>query len=341
MSTLTHAAGPKPMVTRDVQFVFSRDGMGDMAPEDEGNTIVGHALVFGQETEIDSWEGQFIEACMPGCTKKSIRERVPVMQFEHGKHPLVGSIPIGVIDEIREDDIGLFIRGTFLDTWLIEPVKEAIANRSVTGMSFRFEVIRDRWFDSAGKSLTVAEVQQLLWEPGDRGPLRRELVEIKIPELGPVVFAAYKGTDVSVRAREVAHEIATDPALVRKVRAMLATRSAATGFDTTRDVSPVDLARAILFPARSETEPEPVDDDEPLDDDDESASLLDDTAPLDELEHPVTDAPPDVAPVDSPLDQDERARYARLSYVTRERVGKLVANHGRYSHSSEQADQAS
>lgn len=163
--------------TRSVPFEVERaDNSKD------GLTLSGHAAVFDQVTRIDSWEGQFDEVIQRGAFRKTLRERTPVLMFEHGKHPLIGSMPLGTITKAREDDTGLWIEARLHDNWLIEPVRDAITSKSVDGMSFRFEAVKDAWQNDKRKV-----------------PLRT-LQELRVPELGPVVFPAYSGTDVAVRS---------------------------------------------------------------------------------------------------------------------------------------------
>ena len=68
-------------------------------------------------------------------------------------------------------------------------------------MSFRFSVVREDWFDNAGKKVKPEEIGRLLYEPTDRGPLRRVLRELKITEAGPVVWPAYQETSVGMRSK--------------------------------------------------------------------------------------------------------------------------------------------
>lgn len=173
----------------------------DAEPGD-GQDLNGYAAVFDSPTMIDSWEGLFEEVIQRGAFRKSIRETTPVLQFDHGRHPLIGSIPLGVIRDLREDDRGLFVGARLTDNWLIQPIRDAISERAVNGMSFRFTVVRDEWRDKDGKLVKPDELMQLLWQPGDRGPLRRTLKEVRVSELGPVVFPAYSDTSVDVRSTD-------------------------------------------------------------------------------------------------------------------------------------------
>ena len=177
------------------------------ADEDEsgdGLTLEGYGAVFNTPTRIDSWEGTFDEQVAAGAFKKSLRERTPRLQFDHGYHPLIGSIPIGRITDIGEDDMGLRVKARLSDNWLVEPIRDAIRDGAVDGMSFRFSVVRDEWTDKGGKKLSVAEVSDLLWDGNDdRHPILRTLREVKIAEVGPVVWPAYEETTVGVRSKVV------------------------------------------------------------------------------------------------------------------------------------------
>lgn len=279
---------------RSVPFQAVRAAENDQSGD--GLTLEGYAAVFGQATEIDSWEGSFTETIRRGAFRKSIRERVPVLQFDHGKHPLLGSIPIGKIGDLREDDQGLYVSARLSDNWLIEPVRDAIRDEAVDGMSFRFSVLRDEWRDAAGKLVKADELSQLLWSPGERGPLQRELIELRVAELGPVVFPAYEGTSVGVRAREVATLICRDSDLQREVRSALARDAAAVPEHGNLPADPDarrEVARALLF-GSDKTSDAPPGDGHPSDlEPRQSAGLSHDRDAPPNLGHPspTTDAP--------------------------------------------------
>lgn len=228
---------------RSVPFQLIR---ADGEEEGDGRTLTGYAALFDTPTEINSWEGNFTEKIRKGAFKKTIREQTPVMQFDHGRHPLIGSIPIGAISALREDDQGLYVEGRITDNWLMQPLRDAIAEKSVNGMSFRFEVVREEWRDVNGKVVKPEEVYDLLWMPGDRGPLQREMIELKCHELGPVVFPAYAGTSVSVRARDVAEGLAHDDDMTRRIRHSLARDAAAPSVPDDPELRR-EVATALLY----------------------------------------------------------------------------------------------
>jgi phage head maturation protease len=198
-----------------------RDGLLRMAPfalrdpgtESDGNTLDGYAAVFNAITTIDSWEGRFKEQAAPGSMRKSFREDPPVIQFDHGHHPMVGSIPIARLESATEDtdpDLapngGAHVIGRLHDNWLVQPVRDAIASKAIHGMSFRFTVVRDAFQDKDGNPIAGDALRSLLrdtWQPDfpEKDLPLRTLQELRVPELGPVVFPAYDATSVGVRSR--------------------------------------------------------------------------------------------------------------------------------------------
>jgi HK97 family phage prohead protease len=191
---VTTLAQRSPICLRAAEFRAQGDG-GD------GRTLEGYAAVFNTPTRIASWEGEFDEQIAPGAFKRTIRSRTPVLQFDHGRDQRTGSVPIGSIDALSEDEQGLFVSARLFDNPVVEPIRQAIEGRAIDGMSFRFAVAEERWTDAAGAKVNAGELDQLLWNPGDRGPLLRTITRVDpLYELGPVVFPAYEATSVGVRS---------------------------------------------------------------------------------------------------------------------------------------------
>ena len=164
-----------------------KDELARALADSDGSNMVGYSVVFGQWTRINDQDGEYMERVNPGATAKSIKERGDriIVQFDHGSHPLVGSIPVASPRAVWEDDHGLFGWDRLHQSWLFEPVREAIQSRAIKGQSFRFSV------PDGGDAWT---------KPGRDGLRRRELNAITIFERGPVVWPAYAGTEVAVRA---------------------------------------------------------------------------------------------------------------------------------------------
>lgn len=159
---------------------------------EDGLTLSGYAAVFNDVTRIDSWEGTFDEQIAPGAFRRTLQRRMPVLQFDHGQHSMIGSIPIGAIEQIREDSRGLYVEAKLHDNELVKPVRDAIASGAISGMSFRFSVTADEWDQSGAVPV-------------------RTIKSVNLMELGPVVFPAYESTSVGVRSEVV--NVLTQPEL--------------------------------------------------------------------------------------------------------------------------------
>lgn len=169
---------PKALVTRAVTFAVPTELR---AAGGDGFTLEGYAAVFDSATRINSWEGNFDERISSGAFSKTLKERKPVIQFDHGHDIATGSVPIAAIEDIREDKQGLYVRARMFDNPRVEPIRQAIAGGAIDGMSFRFRVVREEWDESEDIPL-------------------RTIRELELFELGPVVFPAYEATSVGVRS---------------------------------------------------------------------------------------------------------------------------------------------
>lgn len=177
-------------------FDFEFDGAGG-----DGRTLEGYAAVFNTPATIRDMQGDFEETILPGAFKRSIQARTPVLQFDHGKDPRIGGVPIGTIDALSEDSRGLHVRARLYDHPDVERVRQAIEGRSIQGMSFRFGV-------PAG---------------GDTWPTHdeRQIHDADVHELGPVVFPAYDTTSVTVRSLLAQLDPQEHRSLIRELAAEL------------------------------------------------------------------------------------------------------------------------
>lgn len=228
------------ILSRSVPFE-QRDG----EAEGDGLTLDGYGAVFSTPARIDSWEGCFDEDIARGAFKKSLAERTPVLQFDHGHHPMVGSIPIGSFEKLREDENGLHVVAKLHDNWLVQPVRDAIKSKAIPGMSFRFSVVKDEWRTADGALVKPEDVERLLWKSDRATPatiLKRTLKEVRLYEVGPVVFPAYAETSVGVRSRELLDAL-TDP----QIRAELARALVGTPSESSEAEGASDEGRAAAI----------------------------------------------------------------------------------------------
>ena len=166
-------------VTRGFDFEMRSSGS-------DGRTLEGYVAMFGSVARIPDRGGDFDEELHPGFADRSLQGGYPVMQFDHGKDPRVGTVPIGVYDTFDKDSRGYFVRGRLFDNPVVEPVRQAIEGKAIKGMSFRFSVRKpggDRW-NRRNKD----------------GVDKRDILDADVHEAGPVVFPAYAQTSVTVRS---------------------------------------------------------------------------------------------------------------------------------------------
>jgi HK97 family phage prohead protease len=185
------------MATR--AFDFQADAAGD------GRTLEGYAAVFGAEARISDTRGDFDETIVPGAFTRSLARRTPVMQWEHGKDPRVGLVPIAAVDRISEDSKGLHVRARLFDNPVVEPIRQAIAGGAVKGMSFRFQV------PDGGD----------VWEQTRSRVDKRRVHNADVYEVGPVVWPAYDSATISVRSLLASFDGEERAALVRELAAEL------------------------------------------------------------------------------------------------------------------------
>lgn len=247
---LQRAARPPLESVREAPFALVRADETD-EPGD-GLTLDGYGAVFNRETVIDSWEGRFREVIAPGAMKRSFRETPPKIQFDHGRHPLIGSIPVARLQSISEDsdpalapDGGAHVVGRIFDNWLMQPVRDAIAAQAIDGMSFRFSVVREMWQTADGKTVKDADelmaVLRRTWseDVSDAELPLRTLKELKVPEIGPVTWPAYTDTSVSVRSKIIDLGRLNDPEQLKLLaEAVFIADAASQDDDAQRDAAP-------------------------------------------------------------------------------------------------------
>lgn len=127
-------------------------------PAGDGRTLDGYAVVFDAAYLVEDHQGDFMEVIKRGTFADSLKVRWPIAQFDHGQS-FLGSMPIARYDTVTEDSHGLRVIGPVADSWLTQPVVDAIKDGRVSGMSIRFRVNRETWSaDYRNRTITGAEL---------------------------------------------------------------------------------------------------------------------------------------------------------------------------------------
>jgi phage head maturation protease len=166
----------------------------------DGTTLDGHMIVWDVWYRIDSWsEGTFMERIMPGATKRTIKDNrgAMVVQLDHGYDATLGDKPLGPIEELREDDIGVYYAVPLYDTsynrdfvlpLLRGQTMDGRRLGSALGASHRFRSVKDQW-DMAPKRS----------DHNPDGIPERTIREIRLFEFGPVFSPANPAATAGVR----------------------------------------------------------------------------------------------------------------------------------------------
>ncbi len=160
--------------------------------EGEKPKIIGHAAVFDSPTVIQGFFGSFTEEIAPGAFEESIKEDDIRGLFNHDPNLILGRNKANTL-ELEEDKTGLRYEIDPPETSAGKDTLISIERGDVTGSSFGFNVIEEKWEFS---------------EDDDK-PDKRTLIKVKLWDVSPVTFPAFDDTDVAVRKHKemrTAHE---------------------------------------------------------------------------------------------------------------------------------------
>jgi len=147
----------------------------------DGNkmTVAGYAAVFGEEANIYDW---FIETVARGAFTNTLKTADVRAYFDHDRGRVLGRMSTGTL-RLKEDDKGLAVEIDLPDTTDGRDVFVLVQRGDVSGMSFRFDAVRQEWDETVD-------------------PPRRTLLELELGEVSIVSEPAYDGTSIALRSRE-------------------------------------------------------------------------------------------------------------------------------------------
>jgi len=159
----------------------------EMRATPDGLTLEGYAAVFNVRSLPMSFTNvgggkRFREIIHPGAFTKSLSEKPDMtLRYQHNLTTLpLGRTKAGTL-ELTEDERGLLARATLPDNEWGRPIRDSIVRGDISGMSFRFQKVIDRWEE----------------KPDGH---ERHLHEVKLgPEVSITDYPAYPDTSVAVR----------------------------------------------------------------------------------------------------------------------------------------------
>ncbi len=161
---------------------------GDVELRAKGDTvtIAGYAAVFNKDSEP---LGGFIEQVAPSAFNKTLKEADIRGLFNHDSNYVLGRNKAKTM-KLGTDATGLHYE---IDANLDDPdhvrVIQKIERGDITGSSFGFRTVKDKWDDV---------------DPDDGELPKRTLIEVKLFDVGPVTFPAYPDTEAQLSSRALA-----------------------------------------------------------------------------------------------------------------------------------------
>ena len=165
----------------------------ELREDGDGRKITGYGAVFynadDEGTQFRLWEDAY-ERILPGAFDRAIAEDDVRSLFNHDVNIVLGRNTSGTL-ALSVDEVGLRYEITAPDTQLVrDQVVAPIERGDVSGSSFMFVPIRANWTDEDSEDGRSVEI--------------REVREVELWEVGPVVFPAYDASTSSLRQTDIA-----------------------------------------------------------------------------------------------------------------------------------------
>ncbi len=146
--------------------------------KETGDILEGYAAVFDKWTQIGDEKWGWREIVRDGAFKKTIQEADIRGLINHDENLLLARTKAGTL-RLTEDKRGLHYDMDSGNQSYWTDLKESINRGDITGNSFTFKVVQEKWNNERDK---------------------RELLELKLRDVGPVTFPAYEGTSLKLRS---------------------------------------------------------------------------------------------------------------------------------------------
>lgn len=148
----------------------------------EQRTIEGHAAVFNEWSETLGLHFPYQERVLPGAFRESIHVDDVRALFNHDPNYVLGRNTSGTL-QLEEDEKGLKVRIYPPDTQWARDLMTSIDRGDINQMSFGFVVEKDHWGVENERDV-------------------RSLEKVRLFDVSPVTYPAYRQTDVGVRSMQ-------------------------------------------------------------------------------------------------------------------------------------------
>jgi HK97 family phage prohead protease len=172
---------------------FSLDDI-HVRSDGSGRVVEAYAAIFRTRSEIMDQDGHYNEELTGTSFNRTIRNRTDATGFPNfqvlynhgadiaGRPSGMLTMPIGVPEEVRADDKGVYTATRYLENPLADDVFQAIKAKALRGMSFSGRFLQSKKSYPEGRNRSAL-------------PLITR-TEVDMREYGPTVFPAYDGAAI-------------------------------------------------------------------------------------------------------------------------------------------------
>jgi HK97 family phage prohead protease len=151
----------------------------------DGDTLIGHAAVFGQMAKVPGGYEQLSERAFEDVLKLTDSDVTSL--WNHDPQYLLGRESAGTL-RVRADSEGLAFENDLPDTSYAKDLRVLVARGDITGASFGF----------------IPDLDKSTWTRAEDGSQVHTINALKyLRDVSPVTFPAYSGAGVALRSYDL------------------------------------------------------------------------------------------------------------------------------------------
>ncbi len=133
---------------------LKRASFSELRAEANGRTFEGYGAVFGN---TDSYG----DVLLRGCFRDTLRQTSGTSEWPRMLYQHATQMVIGRWDEIREDDRGLYVRGTLADTTWGRDVHALLRAGALDGLSIGYTIVSGKPNKAGGRDITSVRLFEI------------------------------------------------------------------------------------------------------------------------------------------------------------------------------------